>query len=78
MALRGASLKSDNLPMEREERWKSLLYIAGGSLFEVLTLTELFSRRRLLSSDQYGSIRQQAELIDRKLHGLINSIKSRQ
>ena len=53
------------------------LYIAEGSLFEVLTLTELFKRRDLFTADQFVNIRQQAEIIDRKLHGLINSIKRR-
>jgi four helix bundle protein len=53
------------------------LYIAEGSLFEVLTLGELFKRRKLFTSEHHTNIRQQAETIDRKLHGLINSIKKR-
>jgi four helix bundle protein len=53
------------------------LYVAEGSLFEVLTLTEIFMRRRLLKEQEAAEIRKQAELIDRKLHGLINSLRSR-
>lgn len=53
------------------------LYIAEGSLFEVLTLTEIFKRRKLFSKEQAIEIRRQAESIDRKLHGLINSLRSR-
>ena len=53
------------------------LYIAEGSLFEVLTLTEIFKRRKLFSKEESFEIRRQAESIDRKLHGLINSLRSR-
>jgi len=54
------------------------LYVAEGSLFEVLTLTEIFKRRKLVKEDEFIDIRKQAETIDRKLHGLINSLRSRQ
>jgi four helix bundle protein len=54
------------------------LYIAEGSLFEVLTLTELFKRRGLIKKEDDNAIRKQAETIDRKIHGLINSLRRRQ
>ena len=54
------------------------LYVAEGSLFEVLTLTEIFRRRRLFKEEEAVEIRKRAEVIDRKLHGLVNSIRSRQ
>jgi four helix bundle protein len=53
------------------------LYIAEGSLFEVLTLTVLFKRRKLFKDEEAFEIRKQAETIDRKLHGLINSLRGR-
>ncbi len=53
------------------------LYIAEGSLFEVLTLTEIFKRRNLFDEKHAIDIRKQAEIIDRKLHGLINSLRDR-
>lgn len=53
------------------------LYIAEGSLFEVLTLSEILKRRRLIGEKEAMEIRRQAETIDRKLHGLINSLRSR-
>ena len=53
------------------------LYIAEGSLFEALTLTEIMRRRHLIRPKDAVSIRQQAEIIDRKLHGLINSLRKR-
>jgi four helix bundle protein len=53
------------------------LYIAEGSLFEVLSLTEIFRRRKLFSEQDAIEIRKRAEAIDRKLHGLMRSVGSR-
>jgi four helix bundle protein len=53
------------------------LYIAEGSLFEVLTLTEIFHRRKLFKKEDALEIEKQAKVIDRKLHGLINSLRRR-
>ena len=53
------------------------LYVAEGSLFEVLTLTEIFKRRGLIKEEGAIEIRRRAEVIDRKLHGLINSLRRR-
>ncbi len=53
------------------------IYIAEGSLFEVLTLTELFKRRKLFGERDAHNIKSRAEIIDRKLHGLINSLRRR-
>lgn len=53
------------------------LYIAEGSLFEILTLTELFKRRKLFKVQEADNIRNRSEIIDRKLHGLINSLRRR-
>lgn len=53
------------------------LYVSEGSLFELLTLVEIFSRRNLISEDDLEKIREKAETLDRKLHGLINSLRGR-
>jgi four helix bundle protein len=53
------------------------LYIAIGSLFEVLTLTELFKRRKLISREEAVIIIEQAKTIHRKTHSLINTLKKR-
>ena len=53
------------------------LYIAEGSLFEVLTLMELFRRRDLVSKPSFDRIREQAVTIDRKIRGLIKSLQGR-
>jgi four helix bundle protein len=53
------------------------LYISEGCLFETLTLAEVMRRRNLISDPDAMAIRQRAEVIERKLHGLINSVRNR-
>ena len=53
------------------------LYIAIGCLFEVLTLTEIFKRRKLFKQKEAGQIRDKAKIIYRKTTALINSLKRR-
>lgn len=50
------------------------LHIAQGSVFEVVTLNEIFRRRTLFSDEKANEIRKRCEQIDRKLNGLINSL----
>jgi four helix bundle protein len=50
------------------------LHIAQGSVFEVVTLSEIFRRRTLFSEEKANEIRRRCEQIDRKLNGLINSL----
>jgi len=42
-----------------------------------LSLTEIFRRRMLFSEEDAIRIREQAEVIDRKLHGLIRSLRGK-
>ena len=51
------------------------LHSAEGSLFEFLTVTELLKRRGCIGKGDEIELRKQAEIIDRKLHGLINSLR---
>lgn len=53
------------------------LYIAQGSIYEVVTLNEIFRRRKLFSDTEAVEIRSRCVAIDRKLNGLINSLKGR-
>ena len=50
------------------------LHIAQGSLYEVVTLIEVFRRNNLFNEEESLQIREQCETIDRKLNGLINSL----
>ena len=51
------------------------LHIAQGSLYEVVTLNEVFRRRTLFSEKDSQEVRNRCETIDRKLNGLINSLR---
>ena len=51
------------------------LHIAQGSLYEVVTLNEVFRRRKLFSPEDAQEVRNRCERIDRKLNGLINSLR---
>ena len=51
------------------------LYIALGSLFEVLTLTEIFKRRNLFTQEQVNNIREKSKVIALKIYSLISSLK---
>jgi four helix bundle protein len=62
---------------QHKKEFIQFLYIAVGSLFEVLSLTELFRRRNFFSDDDATKIREQAETISRKLYGLIKTVKER-
>jgi four helix bundle protein len=53
------------------------LYIALGSLFEVVTLAKIFKRKGILGETEATQIREKCETIDHKLHGLLNSLKNR-
>ena len=53
------------------------LYIAIGSLFEVLTLTEIFKRRKLFKEKDANEIRKKAIIIYRKTTALIKSLRQR-
>ena len=50
------------------------LYIARGSVFEVVTLCDVFRRRKLFNDKNAVEIRTRCEQIDRKLNGLISSL----
>ena len=50
------------------------LHIAQGSLYEVVTLNEVFRRRKLFLERDSQEVRNMSEKIDRKLNGLVNSL----
>jgi four helix bundle protein len=53
------------------------LHIAQGSLYEVVTLNEVFRRRQLFKEAHSEEVRQRCQQIDRKLNGLINSLRGK-
>lgn len=63
----------------RQHRKEFLQYlsIAQGSLYETVTLVEVFRRRRIFTEADSAEIRKKAELLDRKLNGLMNSVRGK-
>ena len=53
------------------------LYIAQGSLFELVTLNEVFRRKNLFKEEDAIEVRRRCEQVDRKLNGLINSLRGK-
>jgi len=53
------------------------LHIAQGSIYEVVTLNEIFRRRKLFGEEESNEVRTRCEQIDHKLTGLINSLKGK-
>jgi four helix bundle protein len=53
------------------------LHIAQGSLYEVVTLNEVFQRKKFFKDEETTEIRRRFEQIDRKLNGLINSLRGK-
>jgi len=53
------------------------LHIAQGSVYEVVTLNEIFRRKKLFPEEEAREIRRRCEQIDRKLNGLINSLRGK-
>ena len=53
------------------------LHVAQGSVYEVVTLNEIFRRRKLFSEEESNEVRNRCERIDRKLNGLVNSLKGK-
>jgi len=61
----------------RQYRKEFLQYlsIAQGSLYEIVTLNEIFRRHKILEEAECQEIRRKAEEIDRKLNGLMNAVR---
>ncbi len=53
------------------------LYIARGSLYETMTLVEIFRRKRWVSGGQYSRIETHGKEIASMLKGLMNSISNK-
>ena len=61
----------------RQHRKEFLQYlsIAQGSLYETVTLNEVFRIRKFFDEGECVEIHRRAEHIDRKLNGLMNSVR---
>jgi len=75
-----ATSPAQNIAEGRGRQYKKefiqFLHIAEGSLFEVVTLNEVFLRNKIFTVEQANEIRTKCEAIDRKLNGLIKSLRN--
>ena len=59
-----------------KKEFKQFLYIARGSLYETVTMLQIFTKKNWLNEESYGKLYSEAEEINKMLSGLINSIKA--
>ncbi len=62
---------------QHKKEFIQYLHIAQGSLYEVVTLIEVFKRNQLFGTEDSLALRHRCETIDRKLNGLINFLKGK-
>ena len=59
-----------------KKEFKHFLYISRGSLYETVTMLQIFLKKKWLKREKYNALYSEAEEISRMLSGLINSIKT--
>ena len=59
-----------------QKEFMQFLYVARGSLYETLTLLEIFKLRNWINEDQYTHLETQSNEIARLINGLIKSVAS--
>ena len=62
---------------ESKKDFARFLYISRGSIYETLTLLEIFHRQGWITSDVYRSFEKDALEVIRMLKGLINAIQAK-
>ena len=57
-----------------KKEFKHFLYISRGSLYETVTMLQIFLKKKWLEKASYSMVYAEAEEINKMLSGLINSI----
>ena len=60
-----------------QEEFIQFLYVARGSLYETITLLEIFSIQNWITKDKFVELKEKGKEIAKMLNALINSIKGR-
>ena len=58
-----------------QKEFVQYLYIARGSLYETVTLLEVFRRQGWITKTSFAQLKQEAQTIAKMLNALINAIK---
>ena len=59
-----------------KKEFKHFLYIARGSLYETITMLQIFRKKHWLGKEYYQKLYLEAEEINKMISGLISSIKT--
>ena len=59
-----------------KKEFKHFLYIARGSLYETITMLQIFKKKKWLNKKSYDQLYSESEEINKMLAGLISSIKT--
>ena len=59
-----------------KKEFKHFLYIARGSLYETITMLQIFRKKHWLDKEYYQKLYLEAEEINKMISGLISSIKT--
>ena len=59
-----------------KKEFKHFLYIARGSLYETITMLQIFQKKNWLDKEYYQKLYLEAEEINKMISGLIRSIKT--
>ncbi len=62
---------------QHKKEFIQFLNIAQGSLYETLTLTDIFAKRKLFSEGERNRILEMSGSVDRKLNGPMNSLRGK-
>ncbi len=57
-----------------KKEFKHFLYIARGSLYETITMLQIFWKKSWIDSESYTKLYAEAEEINKMLSGLVNSL----
>ena len=60
-----------------KKEFVQILYISRGSLFETITLMEIFRRRKWIEDSDFLALKKKAVRLSKRINSLINSLKNR-
>ena len=60
-----------------QKEFIQFLYVARGSLYETITLLEIFSIQNWITKDKFVELKERGKEVAKMLNALINSIKGR-
>lgn len=72
----GKAVYKDLLVWQKSMEFVHFLYIARGSIYETMTMLEIFKMRNWIDPQRFKSLEEKSTEIAKMLNGLISSIKT--